>query len=289
MNDTSVLVCITFFAAVVNGGLGHGFSSMTVPVALIFYTNRILNPVLVLVEVVINAYVLVMNRASLPAVWRRTTPILVGLLPGVLLGSYLLSFVHTGFVKFFTYVFLLPLILMQAAGIRRPIQAEWAVGTPVGGLLGIFYALTTISGPPLSLLLNNQGLPRNEFKAAISVIRVILAGFTSLGYYSLGLITPNSQALLWMILPGIIIGLPVGAYISNRVRLETFRRVCMSFDVLFVGFGLSRVLIELGLLQSPWAYSALFIPATIDVCLLTIYFKNQSAQADRAVSEGNIG
>jgi uncharacterized membrane protein YfcA len=48
-----VLVLITFVAATVNGAWGYGFSSITVPVALLFYTNRILNPVLVLVELVI--------------------------------------------------------------------------------------------------------------------------------------------------------------------------------------------------------------------------------------------
>ena len=44
-----VLIAITFFAAIVNGALGYGFSSLTVPVALLFYTNRVLNPTMVLV------------------------------------------------------------------------------------------------------------------------------------------------------------------------------------------------------------------------------------------------
>jgi uncharacterized protein len=48
-----VLVLITFVAATVNGALGYSFSSITVPVALLFYTNRILNRALVLVELVI--------------------------------------------------------------------------------------------------------------------------------------------------------------------------------------------------------------------------------------------
>jgi uncharacterized membrane protein YfcA len=56
--DVAVLVLITFVAATVNGALGYGFSSITVPVVLLFYTNRILNPALVLVEFVINGYVL---------------------------------------------------------------------------------------------------------------------------------------------------------------------------------------------------------------------------------------
>jgi uncharacterized membrane protein YfcA len=62
--DLVVLVLITFVATTVNGALGYGFSSITVPVALLFYTNRILNPALVLVELVINGYVLCINRKA---------------------------------------------------------------------------------------------------------------------------------------------------------------------------------------------------------------------------------
>ena len=45
------LTCITFVAATINGALGYGFSSITVPLALFFFTNRVLNPALVLLEV----------------------------------------------------------------------------------------------------------------------------------------------------------------------------------------------------------------------------------------------
>ena len=65
------LAGITLLAAIVNGALGYGFSSITVPVALLFLANRILNPALVLIEVVLNAYVLWNNRDALPNVWRR--------------------------------------------------------------------------------------------------------------------------------------------------------------------------------------------------------------------------
>src|ERR671934_3034229 len=124
------LIAITLFAATVNGALGYGFSSLTVPVAVLFYANRVLNPALVLVEVVVNTYSLVVNRRSIPRVWRRTLPILGGLVPGVLAGSFLLAWINAGGMRVLTYAALLPLILLQAAGYRRYIRAEKAVGLP---------------------------------------------------------------------------------------------------------------------------------------------------------------
>src|SRR5262245_45188907 len=97
-------VGITFVAATVNGALGYGFSSITVPVMLLFYTNRLLNPALVIIEVPLNAYVLWVNRRSVPRVWYRVSPMIVGLVPGILIGTSILSLVHPGWVKFYTYV-----------------------------------------------------------------------------------------------------------------------------------------------------------------------------------------
>ncbi|MFN3681572.1 MAG: hypothetical protein ACK4VP_05960 [Nitrospira sp.] len=91
MMDQVILAAITLIAAVVNGAIGYGFSSLTVPVALLYYSNRILNPALVLVELVINGYVLFINRASIPHVWRYVAPILVGLVVGVSATSFHLS------------------------------------------------------------------------------------------------------------------------------------------------------------------------------------------------------
>src|SRR5215469_6842212 len=47
--DTAVVVLagIALLAAFVNGALGYGFSSLTVPIALVFYANRVLNPAVV--------------------------------------------------------------------------------------------------------------------------------------------------------------------------------------------------------------------------------------------------
>src|SRR5712691_9092049 len=242
------LALITLLAAFVNGALGYGFSSLTVPVALLFFTNRVLNPALVLIEVFINLYVLFINRASVPAVWKRVYPILIGLLPGIAVGSYLLASLHPGWIKFVTYSVLLPLILVQAAGVLRPIQSERLIGLPFGAGLGFLYSVTTVSGPPLAILFNNQGLVKREFRAGLGLIRVAESTLTAIVYYYLGLFAAASQNMFVMIIPGVIVGIPLGAYLIRRLDAETFRRICMRFDAWVVGFGFSRVLIDLKLM-----------------------------------------
>ena len=91
--DTAVIVLagVALFAAFVNGAIGYGFSSLTVPLALVFYTNRILTPAVIVIEVFLNLYVLFINRDSVRSVWKRVFPILVGLLPGIAVGAFVLA------------------------------------------------------------------------------------------------------------------------------------------------------------------------------------------------------
>src|SRR5215468_1477924 len=149
--DTAVIFLsgIALFAAFVNGALGYGFSSLTVPVSLVFYANRILNPAIVVIEVFINWYVLLINLNGVPTVWKRVFPILIGLLPGIAIGASVLTLLQPDWIKFSTYTVILPLILVQAAGWRRPIRSTWLMGLPFGTALGVLYSVTTISGPPL--------------------------------------------------------------------------------------------------------------------------------------------
>jgi uncharacterized protein len=275
------LVLITLVAAVVNGALGYGFSSITVPLALLFLTNRVLNPALVPIEVVLNAYVLWVNRAALPGVWRRVLPIVIGLLPGVLIGTALVSTVNPGWLKFGTFVALLPLILLQAAGFRRPIRSERPVGLAFGGGVGLLYSVTTISGPPLAVMLSNQGLTKGDFRAALGFIRLAESSMTAVAYAYAGLYSVESFGLIPYILPSIVVGVPLGAIIIQRIRPETFRRVCMSFDAWIVGFGLSTLLKDLTLVESNAAFLVLVAVGLLDTWLLYRFFTVQLPQVKR--------
>ena len=257
------------------------------PLALVFYTNRILNPAIIVIEVLLNLYVLFINRTGVPSVWKRVFPIIIGLLPGIAVGAVVLASLQPGWVKLGTYTVILPLILIQAAGWRKPVRSTWLIGLPFGTALGILYSVTTISGPPLAILFNNQGLVKSEFRAGLALVRVVESSVTAIVYYQLGLFIPESENLLLVFIPSVVVGVPLGAYLIRRMDAETFRRICMSFDAWVVGFGLSRVLIELNLMESPWAYSIMAVTILIDAYLLYVFFTVQKAASRRVNDDTN--
>ena len=271
------LVPITLAAAVVNGALGYGFSSITVPLALFFLTNRVINPALVPIEVALNAYVLWVNRDGWPPVARRVRPVVVGLAPGVLLGTAIVSQVSPAWLKLATFVALLPFVLLQAAGFRRPVRAERTAGVAFSGGVGLLYAVTTMSGPPLAVALNNQGLSKQEFRAALAFVRLAESTMTALAYAAAGLFTRESAVLIPQILPSLAIGVPLGGLLIRRIEAETFRRVCMTFDAWIVAFGISTLLRDLRLVESAAAYGVLVLVIILDAWLLYRFFARNGA------------
>jgi uncharacterized membrane protein YfcA len=272
-----VLAFTSLGAATVNGALGYGYSSISVPIALLVVAGRVLNPALVVIEVVVNLYALVIHRKRVHLIARRVLPLSIGLIPGVIAGALLLGVVSAGSAKLTAYAVLLPLIIVQASGRRFPIKNERAASIPLGAGTGVLYGMTTISGPPLALFWNNQGLAKDDFKVALALIRSIESVCALLAYAYLGLLTTESAQLLPWLAPGVLIGFPLGHWLIRRLSVETFRRVCMSFDAYLVSFGLARTLTLAGV--SPLlAYQAMTLTAIVDSKLLWDFFKKGASR-----------
>jgi uncharacterized membrane protein YfcA len=229
--------------------------------------------------------VLWVNRSKLPLVYRRLMPMVVGLVPGVLVGTLVLTYVSPSWMKLWTYIVVLPLILVQAGGFRRPIKAEARANLAFGGGLGVLYSVTTISGPPLAVMLNNQGFVKQEFRAGLALVRLAESSFTAVAYYLAGIYSVQSLMLMPYIFPSILIGVPLGSFIIQRMPPETFRRVCMSFDAWIVGFGISSVLRELHVVPGAAAYLVLVGVIAIDAYLLARFFRGARPSAALAARE----
>lgn len=247
-DSTTLLLFVTaLFAAAVNGGLGFGFSTLTVPVALAAVAPRILNPALVLLEVLLNGLSLILNRGGVRSTWRRVTPLLAGVLPGTVVGSVLVAVVAATAIKASTYALLLPLVLLQFSGARLRISYRRpSVGVPAGFGVGVLYATTTISGPPLAMLLGSEDdLSPEEFRGAMALVRLVESGTTLGAYLLLGLVQAPSLELFGLLLPAVALGAPLGRWALTRLDRDVFRRVWLAVDTGFVCAGLALVLHQL--------------------------------------------
>lgn len=259
------LALLSVGAAIVTGAVGYGFSSIVTPIGVLWFSNRLLNPALVIVELAVNGVLLFRERGSIRAVWPRSRSVVSTLLPGVLLGTLGLTALAINDVKLVVYGALLPLTALQLLGWSRPIRSERGAGRLIGPGVGFLYALTTISGPPLAIFLRNQGLSKSEFRCAMAQIRVAESSLTLAAYALftafLGsplLSAPSLSLLLPLGLP-VLIGVPLGAIALRSVSPEPFRRLVMVVDGVLVSFGVSQVVVRLGWVTETTSYVLLGI------------------------------
>jgi uncharacterized protein len=245
------LAIVAFGASIINGAIGYGFSSIVTPIALLWYSNKILNPAVVSVELIVNVALLFRERAYIAATMSRAMPVVATLLPGVVLGTLGLSYLAVNDVKVVVYVMLLPMVVVQLLGLRRPFSNERRTGSAIGPGIGFLYALTTISGPPLAVFFRNQGLSKNEFRCTLAQVRVAESSLTLATYFlfteflGANLTSVPSLGLVPYLLLPILIGVPLGTWIVGRVSRDAFTRLVMAMDGLVVSFGLSEVIVKL--------------------------------------------
>ena len=185
----------------------------------------------------------------------------------------MVSQVSPGWLKFVTFIVLLPLILLQAAGYRRPIRVR-AIGRlrvrrrRRRPLLGDHDLGSAARG-----VLSNQGLTKKDFRAALGFIRLAESTIHGGRLLLRRPLQPGELGLIPYILPSIAIGVPIGAVLIQQIRPETFRRVCMSFDAWIGGFGLSTLVKgDLKLVEGNSAFLILFAVGLLDTLLLYRFF-----------------
>ncbi|AAY81444.1 sulfite exporter TauE/SafE family protein [Sulfolobus acidocaldarius] len=281
--DALFLGIVFLIASIPVGGIGYGFSAVSTPILLIDYSPKQISPILNFIELFQNSSNVIINSGKYTL--KREIILFVvfaspGLAIGSILGSYLLKTLGgtSPQLKILIYVILIPLILLQAYGFRRSFTLKsWKyLGSIITLLIGCLYGVTTISGPPLALIVNNQGLSKEEYRFAISLLRVVESYTTFTSYLTLGIFSPAVIYYSILTSPAIIGGMAIGYFLSSRVRVkEDFRRVAMSFDAYVTGFGLSNNLV--GILSNSLVvcYIPFFVTVLIDLILLRRYVKVQ--------------
>jgi hypothetical protein len=142
------------------------------------------------------------------------------------------------------------------------------------------------------MMLSNQGLVKRDFRAALALVRLAESSLTAIAFLYVGMFTKTTVALSLQILPSLALGIPLGALLIRRLRAETFRRVCMSFDVWVVAFGLTSMLRLLGIVDDLAALAVFAAVASFDLFLLYRFFSRYqavSAATFAAPGGGDLG
>jgi hypothetical protein len=219
----AALTLAFLLAGLVQGLTGFGSVLMAVPVALVVLEPR--------VAIVVTQLVVMWSGLAMAVhMWRHVRlavmlTIVVSSMPGIVLGALALQLWPAWAIKVVAGVGIILATIPLFLGYRRKVGPERLAAVPAGFLGGLLHGSTGMAGPPVVILLANQGWPRDAFRASVSGYLGIASIWSMAVYWRAGLLTLEVGQHALMLLPFLALGTYAGTRLVHRVNLPLFQRL----------------------------------------------------------------
>ena len=233
-----VLSClIIFFASSIKTLIGFGFGLLFVPFLSLIFSPKTVVPLEVILSNIVNAVLLVQCYRKIEL--KKLSYLLLGTIPGVLFGTYILMRLNTDFLRVFVGSVAIVLALLIFFNISKQLKNERSISFIAGFICGGLKASAGTGAPPVVLLGLNQNWKKETFRATIIGYFTVVNLLALLVFMKFRLFTAITIKLTVIALPIIILGLIVGKMLKNKVSQRYFRKVAL---ILVMLAGISGVI-----------------------------------------------
>ncbi len=217
---------IIFIAAVIQGMTSFGFSLVAMPFLTLFISLKLIVPTLVVCSLLLNVIIFSRMKGTLHV--RRIMVMLVIGIVSTPIGVELLTIIDERYLKAFVGI----LVIISAIIMMKDVHISFRNKTVTYGLTGLFSGIlngsVSLSGPPVVLMLVNEGEDKNNFKKNLSAYFLALNIFTIPSFIVKGYI---SAEVIKMVLFGsvaIIVGASIGIKLGEKIDESKFRKIILT-------------------------------------------------------------
>jgi uncharacterized membrane protein YfcA len=216
---------VLFLAAAVQGLAGFGSALIIVPLMVLFMEPRTVIPLALLQGTFMNA-ILFLTRAR-SARMGKVLPLFISAALGLPLGTLLLLTVGSDILKVaigaVIIVTSLLLLFLRPRSRETGLPATVAIGLTSGVLNGAI----SMSGPPVVLAFQREGMGKERFRANLAGYFLALNLLTLLLFASTGVLTMDVWGLSLVLLPATALGVLTGMISAGRFKEGHFRYVVL--------------------------------------------------------------
>ena len=158
---------------------------------------------------------------TLAATW-RLWPVVAGMIPGILLGVYLLVHTSMPVATLCAAVALIAVGSVMLASARVVIPSEYhrSAGIVSGFFGGVLGGLAALPGPVVFIYMIGKGLHGKDFTKEASLFLVISSGLLALALSSTGVFSMNDWSLSLAALAPVLFGMYLGRNLRDRLNAE---------------------------------------------------------------------
>ncbi len=217
---------IFLLAACAQGYTGFGSALLAIPLLTIYLPMKTVVPLVVLSGLVITAGLSMRLWSKLT--FEKLAPLLVGALPGIGLGAWLLGTLPAAVLRAAVGIALLAYAAFGLLARVRPhkLHAAWAPLAGFGsGLLGTALGA---GGPPVIVYTSLTRWEPDQIKATLSLFFLATSALTAAVHGVSGLTDMQVFRHFAAALPGLLLGLYLGIRLSARASPALYRRVVLT-------------------------------------------------------------
>jgi uncharacterized protein len=240
MNENLIVLAILglFFAGIVKGATGIGYSSCALPFLAAALDIKAAIVLLVVPAMASNAAVL-FTTGSLAAALKRFWPLYIATLPGIFAGAALLAVVDNRIPTQILGI-IITLYSVQAwlkpSFTLKPGPAR-ALQVPVGLINGLLTGLTGSQVMPLMPYMMALRLEAGLFVQAVNIAVVIASAFLGLGLWATGTMSAPGLGLSILAVAPALAGVQLATWARRHMPAEHFRSIVLAV-LMFIGVSL---------------------------------------------------
>lgn len=221
-----------FGAGLVQGLTGFGFALVAVPALLFFLEPPAAVSLAMLLAPTVCLYVVIRDwrRIRLPEILLM----LVAAVPGTWIGAQALVFWPAAAIKVLAGAAVLASSVPLLLGYRRRFGRERLGAIAAGVMSGFLSGSTGLPGPPVVLLLANQGWDRDAFRASLSLFFAVASTMAVVTFRLNGVLQDELVLRAAWLFPTLVLGVVLGAWLAPRVNVQRFELLT---SLLIVGTG----------------------------------------------------
>jgi uncharacterized membrane protein YfcA len=216
---------IILFASIIQATTGFGFSLVAVPLLSIFLPLKDFIPMLVLFSFLLSFFLF----KNLAGNYNKKRIIILAFsgLSSTIFGIFMLKFIDDNILKFAVGCIILISSVLMLFGIRVKVKVRILGDIIAGAVSGFLNGSVSLSGPPVILLLSNEGAEKETFRKTLTTYFLLL-NFISLPiFFFNGLLTRDIVLKSLINLPALGIGMFLGLIIGNRISEGHFKKITL--------------------------------------------------------------
>jgi len=224
---------IFLLAGLIQGLTGFGGGLVAIPLLCLIMDVKTAVPLSILSGLVITTTMAYELRRLLE--WRKILPLLIGSIPGVLVGTVLLKQADPVAINRILGLLLICISSFNLTIKPKPVNPSSIWGYIAGFFSGAITASVGAGGPPAIIYTTLNDWKKDEIKATLTGFFVLNGYVTAAVHAVNGMITPIVLGYFASTLCFVLAGTFVGSRISGRIHRRTYLRIVY---LLLMGLGL---------------------------------------------------